>query len=68
VSERGIEANPKNITAIARIGPIRNVKGVQGLTGCLVALSWFIFQLGEWGMPLYKLRNKSDTFVWAEAA
>jgi hypothetical protein len=33
VSKHGIEANPEKITAIARMGPIRNVKGVQRLTG-----------------------------------
>ena len=42
VSERGIEANPKKITAISNMGPIRNVKGVQRLTDCLAALSRFI--------------------------
>ena len=29
VSERGIEANPKKISAITRMGPIQNIKGVQ---------------------------------------
>ena len=28
VSKRGIEANPKKITAISNMGPIRNIKGV----------------------------------------
>jgi hypothetical protein len=28
VSERGIEANPKKITAITKMGPIRDLKGV----------------------------------------
>ena len=42
VSEHGIEANPKKITAISNMGPIRNIKGVQRLTGCLAALSRFI--------------------------
>ena len=41
VSERGIEANPKKIATISNMGPIRNVKGVQRLTGCLAALSRF---------------------------
>jgi len=50
------------------MGPIRNVKGVQRLTGCLVTLSRFISQLGERGMPLYKLLKKTDTFVWMEEA
>ena len=63
MSERGIEANPKKITTISNMGPIRNVKGVQRLTGCLATLSRFISQLGERGMPLYKLLKKTDTFV-----
>ena len=68
VSERGIEANPKKITAISNMGPICNVKGVQSLTGCLAALSRFISQLDERGMPLYKLLKKTDTFVWTKKA
>ena len=40
------------------MGPIRNVKGVQRLTGCLATLSRFISRLGERGMPLYKLLKK----------
>ena len=63
MSERGIEANPEKITAISNMGPIRNVKGVQRLTGCLAALSQFIYRLDERGMPLYKLLKKMDTFV-----
>jgi hypothetical protein len=45
------------------MGPIRNMKGVQGLIGCLAALSRFISRLGEQGMPLYKLLKKSDMFI-----
>ena len=63
VSERGIEANHDKITAVTNMGPIRGVKGVQRLTGCLTALSRFIARLGEPGMPLYKLLKKSNTFV-----
>ena len=66
VSERGIEANPKKIMAISNMGSIRNVKGVQRLTNCLATLSRFISQLGERGMPLYKLLKKTNTFVWTE--
>ena len=39
VSECGIEANPEKITSISNMGPIRNIKGIQRLTGCLAALS-----------------------------
>ena len=28
ISQRGIEANPKKVSAIARMGPFRDVKGV----------------------------------------
>ena len=35
VSERGIEANPEKISAITRMGPIQNIKGVQRITGAL---------------------------------
>ena len=42
VSKSGIAANPKKIMTISNMGPIRNVKGVQRLTGCLAALSLFI--------------------------
>jgi hypothetical protein len=47
VSERGIEANPKKISAITNMGPIKNLKGVQRVIGCLAALNRFIAQLGE---------------------
>ena len=54
--------------AISNMGPIRNVNGVQRLTGCMAALSRFISWLGERGMPLYKLLKKMDTFVWTKEA
>ena len=68
MSKCGIKANPKKITAISNMGPIRNIKGVQRLTGCLAALSRFISQLSEQGMPLYKLLKKTDTIVWTKEA
>jgi hypothetical protein len=64
VLERGIEANPKKISAIMDMGPIKNLKGVQRVTGCLAALSRFIVRLGERSLPLYKLMKKSDHFTW----
>ena len=47
VSERGIKANPEKISAITKMGPIQNIKGVQRVIGCLTALSCFISRLGE---------------------
>ena len=68
VSKRGIEANSEKISAIARMGPIQNVKGVQQIIGCLAALSRFISCLSERGLPLYRLLKKSDHFVWMSEA
>jgi hypothetical protein len=64
VSERGIEANPEKITAITKMGPIRDLKGVQRVMGCLTALSRFISCLGEKAFPLYRLLKKSEHFSW----
>jgi hypothetical protein len=64
VSERGIEANPEKITAITKMGPIRDLKGVERVTGCLAALSRFISCLGEKVLPLYRLLRKSEHFSW----
>jgi hypothetical protein len=64
VSERGIKVNPKKISAIMDMGPIKNLKGVQRVTGCLAALSRFIARLREHSLPLYKLMKKSDHFTW----
>jgi hypothetical protein len=64
IFERDIEANPEKITAITKMGPIRDLKGVQRVTGCLAALSRFISRLGEKALPLYRLLKKLDHFSW----
>jgi len=68
VSRRSIEANPEKVSAITRMGPIRDVKGVQKVTGCLVALSHFISRLGEKALPLYRLLKKAERFSWTPEA
>jgi hypothetical protein len=68
VSERGIEANPEKITAITNMGPIKDLKGVQRVMGCLAALSRFISRLGEKGLPLYRLLRKAERFTWTPEA
>jgi hypothetical protein len=64
VSERGIEANPEKIAAVTSMGPIKDLKGVQRVMGCLAALSRFISCLGERGLPLYRLLRKAECFTW----
>jgi hypothetical protein len=68
VSEHGIEANPEKISTIMDMGPIKNLKGVQRVTGCLAALSCFTARLRECGLPLYKLMKKSNHFTWTPEA
>ncbi|CAO2207897.1 unnamed protein product [Urochloa humidicola] len=68
VSQRGIEVNPNKISAIENMGPIKNLKGVQRITGCLAALSRFISRLGERVLPLYRLLKKADRFRWTPEA
>jgi ribonuclease HI len=68
VSERGIEANLEKIAAITNMGPIKDLKGVQRVMGCLAALSRFISRLGEKGLPLYRLLRKAERFTWTPEA
>jgi len=64
VSQRDIEANHEKVSAITKMGPIRDVKGMQKVTGCLAALSRFISRLGEKVLPLYRLLKKAEHFAW----
>jgi hypothetical protein len=48
------------------MGPIENLKGVQRVTCCLVALSRFISRLRERSLPLFKLMKKFDHFTWTD--
>jgi ribonuclease HI len=68
VSQQGIEANPKKVAALERMGPIRDLKGVQKVLGCIVALSRFVSRLGEKGLPLYWLLKKHERFSWTVEA
>jgi hypothetical protein len=68
VSQRGIEANPEKVAALERMGPIRDLKGVQRVLGCLAALSRFVSRLGEKGLPLYRLLKKHERFSWTAKA
>jgi hypothetical protein len=62
VSQRGIEPNPEKVSGLDRMGPIRDLKGVKKVLGCLAALSRFISCLGEKGLALYRLLKKHECF------
>jgi hypothetical protein len=50
------------------MGPIKDVKGVQRVMGCLAALSRFISRLSVKGLPLYRLMRKTKCFIWMPEA
>jgi hypothetical protein len=68
VSNWGIEANPVKIMAITDMGAPATIKDVQKLTGCMADLNRFISQLGERGLPFFKLLKHQDNFQWMEEA
>ena len=53
---------------MTNMGPIQDLKGVQRVMGCLMALSRFISRLGEKGLPLYRLLRKLERFSWTHEA
>jgi hypothetical protein len=68
ISNRGIEANPEKISAIANVKAPTCIKDVQKLTGCMAALNRFISKLGERGLPFFKLLKHQEKFVWTPEA
>ncbi|KAM0887061.1 hypothetical protein ACQ4PT_029291 [Festuca glaucescens] len=69
VSHRGIEANPDKVKAIEEMQPLRNLKEMQCLAGCMAALGRFIARSGEKALPFFKLMKRTGKFKWTlEAA
>jgi hypothetical protein len=68
VKYRGIEANPKKITAITDIEAPATIKDVQKLIGCMAALNRFISRLGERELSFFKLLKRQDKFQWMKEA
>ena len=66
VTQRGIEANPKQITAILDLPSPKNSIEVQRLTGRIAALNRFISRSTDKCLPFYKLLHGNKRFVWDE--
>jgi len=64
VSRHGIKANLEKIEAVIKMKSPTRVKDVQKLTGCMLALSRFISQLGEKGLSFFKLLKALEKFTW----
>uniref|UniRef100_A0A2N9HSY3 RNase H type-1 domain-containing protein n=1 Tax=Fagus sylvatica TaxID=28930 RepID=A0A2N9HSY3_FAGSY len=66
VTQRGIEANPDQISAILELRPPRTVREVQRLTGMAAALNRFISRAAEKCRPFFDLIKKGKNFHWGE--
>ena len=66
ITQRGIEANPKQITAILDLPSPKISREVQRLTGRIVALNRFISRSTDKCLPFYELLCGNKCFVWDE--
>ncbi|XP_056862178.1 transposon Tf2-1 polyprotein [Raphanus sativus] len=64
VTQRGIEANPKQISAILDLPSPKNSREVQRLTGRIAALNRFISRSTDKCLPFYELLRGNRRFVW----
>ncbi|KFK23221.1 hypothetical protein AALP_AAs47412U000100, partial [Arabis alpina] len=64
VTQRGIEANPKQITAIVDLPSPKNKREVQRLTVRIAALNRFISRSTDRSLPFYQLLRGNKAFVW----
>ena len=62
VTERGIEANPKQIAVLIDTLPPRSIREVQRLTGKIAALNRFISRSTDRCLPFYKLLKRNKKF------
>ncbi|KAF8099897.1 hypothetical protein N665_0236s0057 [Sinapis alba] len=64
VTQRGIEANPKQISVILDLPSPKNGKEVQRLTSRIAALNRFISRSTDKCLPFYELLKGNQKFVW----
>jgi hypothetical protein len=68
VSHDGMQPNLEKVKAVMKMKPPKCVKDIQKLTECMAALSRFISQLSEKGLPFFKLLKAKEKFQWSEEA
>ena len=66
VTLQGIEANPKQITAILDLPSPKNSRVYQRLTGRIAALNRFISRSTDKCLPFYELLRGNKRFFWDE--
>jgi hypothetical protein len=68
MSHHGIKANPDKVKAIEEMRPLRNLKEMQRLVGCMAALGCFIARSREKALPFFKLMKHTGKFEWTPEA
>lgn len=66
VTERGIEANPKQINAILELPSPQNKQEIQRLTRRIAALNCFIARSTNRCLPFYKHLCGNKDFHWGD--
>ena len=66
VTERGFEANRKQIAAFIEMPSPKKAREVQRLTGRIATLNSFISWSTDKCVPFYQLRRKDKKFDWNE--
>lgn len=66
VTQRGIEANSKQITAILDLPSPKHTREVQRLTRRIAALNRFISRSTNKCIPFYEILRGNKRFVWDE--
>ncbi|XP_048614819.1 uncharacterized protein LOC125587766 [Brassica napus] len=66
VTQRGIEANPKQISEVLNLPSPKNSREVQRLTGRIAALNRFISRSTDKCLPFYDLLRGNKRFIWDE--
>ena len=66
ISNRGIEANPDQISALINLEEPMDAKQVQRLMGMIAALGRFISRSADKCRPFFRLLGKKRKFLWDE--
>jgi ribonuclease HI len=64
MSHRGIEEKPDKVKPIEEMRPLRNLKEMQHLAGCMAALGRFIARRKEKALSFFKLMKRTGKFEW----
>jgi len=67
ISKRGLEVDPKKVTAIMSMPLPHNVKTLRSLQGKIQAIRRFIAQLSYKCKPFNELLKKDIQFKWSES-